>query len=82
MGEVCCDARVILVNYQCDICHKGLVYCIDSEYMKDDNGDGHMIYTHRCPVCGSTADLEDIKYPFPKIIPAGDIRDYKPDEML
>lgn len=69
MGELYNDGKVIIVNYQCDICNKGIVYCIDSYKMKDDNGDIHIIYTHRCPVCGAVQDLEDIKYPFSKVIP-------------
>lgn len=82
MSIVVSDARVILVNYQCDICKNGLLYCIDKECTKDDEGDYHSIYTHRCPNCGFTIDIEDISYPYPKIIPISNIRQPKQEELL
>lgn len=82
MGEVCVDTRTILVNYRCDNCNEGIVFCEDSYCEKDDNGDYHMLYIHRCPVCGCSAELEDIKYPYPKIIPTGSIRELTPEERM
>ncbi len=69
MSEVATDAKVVIVNYLCDNCHKGLVQCIDSRCEKDDNGDFQTTYTYQCPVCGIVAELDNIKYPYTKIVP-------------
>lgn len=84
MSEVATDAKVVLINYLCDNCNKGIVQCIDSRCEKDDNGDFQMIYTHKCPVCGLVADLENIRYPYAKIIPLdkNQFRNLTDDEKL
>lgn len=68
------DCKTVLIHYKCDNCNVGYLECIDSYYEKDDNGDTHQINTHRCSNCGATIDLEDIMYPYTKIVSIGDIK--------
>lgn len=82
MGEVCAEAKTLIVNYRCDICGLGILRCVDSTNIQDDNGDWHNINTHTCSYCGNTVDIEDIKYPYNKLVPIEDMRSPKPDEML
>ena len=60
----------MIVNYICDICNNGIVDCIDSSSYEDDNGDTHIVYTHKCRFCNAVCDIEDIKYPRYEIIPS------------
>ena len=67
--EIECGAKAIIVNYQCDICHNGNLICIDSNNFTNDEGQTETTYTHRCTACGVLFEIDNIKYPYYKIIP-------------
>lgn len=68
------DAKVKIVDYVCDICGRGTLYCTDTTTMKDDSGDYYTIYTHRCNNCGAMVEIEGFQYPYNRVIPITDIK--------
>jgi uncharacterized Zn finger protein len=80
MGEICCDAKAIIVNYRCDICNSGLVHVIDHDSIKNDDGEYHALYTYRCDNCGSIETIEDKIYPYVKYVQIGELRTLTEEE--
>ena len=62
-------AKVVIVNYQCDLCKKGSLICIDSNSFTNDEGNTETTYLHQCNSCGILFEIDNIKYPYYKIIP-------------
>lgn len=62
------EVRPVKVYYKCDHCNKGIVELIDKEFEKDDDGETHIVYTYKCPICGIIDSLYDIKYPYIKYV--------------
>ena len=51
MSEVYKEVKPVKVYYKCDNCNEGIVDQVDYEAVKCDDGEYHMIFTYKCPVC-------------------------------